>query len=158
MTNNTPELVKNQDIVSLDIPQAHRDLALLDNRPIAVSNTEFLQAIFGKTGYEKAHICAFPDDPSAITPQTAGRCWAGYLASDRKLAKLKSEDNQYFTVSQFHKDSEGNPRRRKSLFDAAFILVVDDVSEKIPVALANKLPKPSYKLFTSEKSEQWDTF
>ena len=122
-------------------------------RIINITNKEFLQAIFGKTGYVNTHICAFPDDPSAITPSDSGRCWAGYLASNRKLSKLKPEDNQYFTVSQFQRDNEGNPRRRKNLFDAGFILVVDDVLEKIPLELANKLPQPSYKLYTSETPE-----
>ena len=119
-----------------------------------VSNKEFLQAIFGEE-WNKAHVTAFSDDPSDIKNDRRAACWAGGSAKPRTLRSFKPEQNQYFTISLFKPDEKGQQRRKKDLFDACFVMVVDDVNEKIPEANAKRLPEPSYKLFTSAGSEQW---
>lgn len=125
------------------------------NREIKVSNREFLAAIFGEE-WDQAHITAFPDDPADIAPGRRGACWAGYQANARALEELNNTHNQYFTISLFKKESRRAPsRRRKALFDACFVIVADDVHEKLPVGQVEKLPPPSYKLVTSPGSEQW---
>lgn len=119
-----------------------------------VSNQEFLQAVFGDE-WKAAHVTAFFDDPGNIdTDEARRKCWAGGSAGV-KLKRMKPGQNQYFTISLFHLDENGDKRRRKQLFDACFVVVADDVAEKVPVEQAERLPVPSYKLLTSEGSEQW---
>ena len=122
-------------------------------KDLNISNKTFLKIIFGKE-WQQAHVTAFHDDPSNILKDRRGICWGGGLASNR-LAGFSSEQNQYFTISTFNPDDSGKARRKKSLFDATFVIVADDVAEKIPVEQAEKLPAPTYKLNTSKDSEQW---
>ena len=117
-----------------------------------ISNATFLQTIFGDE-WEKAHVTSFPDDPSNITQERRGLCWAGGHAKD-KLSWMKPGENQYYTISLFKEDGE-RVRRAKALFDATFVIVADDVGEKLPVEAVEKLPTPTFKLFSSEASEQW---
>ena len=108
------------------------------------SDQEFLQAIFGVAA-PFAHVTSFPDDPSAIVDR--GRCWGGGWFKD---THIDPRNNNYFTISIFEQ-----PRRRKDYFIATHLIVADDVSEKIPVENANLLPPPTYKLQSSNGSEQW---
>ncbi len=117
-----------------------------------VSNKVFLQTLFGEE-WEKAHVTSFVDDPSNIVQERRGLCWAGGYAKD-KLAGMGSNENQYYTISLFASD-EGRSRRAKALFDATFVIVADDVGEKLDQARVDMLPEPTFKLFSSEGSEQW---
>jgi hypothetical protein len=115
-----------------------------------VTNEQFLQAIFGDE-WTKAHVTSFHDDPGAIEQDRRGICWAGNSA-DRW--HFEGGENQYFTISLFHKD-KGRAVRRREQFDACFVIVADDVDEKLPRHRVEMLPVPSYKLLTSAGSEQW---
>ena len=121
--------------------------------PHAVTNKEFLGTLFGAE-WERVHVTAFLNDPSDIPKEFRAACWGGGSASQR-LAKFAPAENQYFCISLFADDAEGKARRRKALFDACFVIVADDVAEKVPVANAERLPPPSYKLLSSAGSEQW---
>src|SRR5690554_8094377 len=107
-----------------------RQLRIVSDREIPVSNEEFLKALFGEE-WEKAHVTAFEDDPMAIESDRRGLCWAGGKAGER-LARFRGEENQYFCISLFTPDEHGKARRRKALFDACFVVVADDVKEKLP--------------------------
>jgi len=121
---------------------------------IRVNNTAFLKAIFGQN-WHLAHVTAFEDDPSAIEKDRRGLCWAGGIAKQR-IDYFKASQNQYFCISLFEPDSTtGNFYRRKDLFRSCHVIVADDVREKLPVERVEKLPAPSYKLMTSNGSEQW---
>ncbi len=115
---------------------------------IEVTNQEFLQVLFGEE-WTKVHVTSFTDDPSAIAVDRRGLCWAGGPAS-RLLRGMREGSNQYFCISLF---TDG--KRRRAEFDGCFVIVADDVSEKIPTENAERLPTPTYKLRTSEGSEQW---
>lgn len=116
------------------------------------SNQYFLSTIFGND-WKTSHVTSFTDDPSNIDPKRRGLCWAGRYAGRGEL----SEGNQYFTISRF-KPLKGKAVRQKSQFIATYVIVADDVVEKLPLAQVKKLPPPSYKLLTSAKSEQWGWF
>lgn len=116
-----------------------------------VDNREFLEAIFGEE-WGGAHVTSFYDDPSDIAEDRRGVCWTGGFARDR-LDDMEGGENQYFAISLFECDTRA--MRRKSLFDACFVVVADDVREKLPLDRVKKLPAPSYKLLTSAGSEQW---
>lgn len=121
--------------------------------PEQPSNREFLQVVFGGE-WEQAHVTAFADDPSNIVSDRRALCWGGGSAGER-LKGFKPGENQYYCISLFSKDESGKSRRRKALFDATFVVVADDVNEKLPVERVEKLPAPSFKLFSSAGSEQW---
>lgn len=110
-----------------------------------ISNKRFLQAIFGLE-YGKVHVTSFLDDPSNIAQDRRAICWGGHHYSERELC----EGNQYFTVSLFNEK-----RRKKDLFNAMYIVMLDDVREKLDFEAAQRLPTPSYILETSHGSEQW---
>jgi len=128
-------------------------LSVVSDRSINVTNEQFLEAIFGDE-WGKAHVTSFLDDPSNITSDRRGLCWAGG-AAEYRVARMSSEENQYFTISLFHKAEDGKAVRRKAKFDACFVIVADDVAEKLPLDRVEMLPEPSYKLVTSKGSEQW---
>ena len=117
-----------------------------------VTNKEFMGAIFSDE-WGAAHVTAFADDPSAIPENRRGLCWGGGSAS-RLIGEMTEAQNQYFCISLFN-SPRGTSLRQKKLFDACFVIVADDVREKLPVERVEMLPLPSYKLTTSEGSEQW---
>jgi len=116
-----------------------------------ISNTDFLKAIFGDS-YVNTHVSSFKYDPNNIPQGRQLNAWKGGYYSEYSI---NDDVNQYFTVSLFDSDDEGTARRRKSLFKATYIIVLDDVHEKLSLEQANKLPTPSYILETSPGSEQW---
>lgn len=122
-----------------------------------ISNVEFLTQVFGPY-WQSAHVTAFPDDPLAVSKERRGICWGGGWARDR-LGAFSPEENQYFTVSLFSPfddpDRGQRAARRKELFLATYVIVVDDVHEKVPAERAQRLPYPSYRLETSPGNEQW---
>ena len=115
-----------------------------------IKNTQFLQAVFGDE-WSTAHVTSFFDDPGAIDQDRRGICWAGGEAGSWQF---EDGENQYFTISLFFKDG-GRANRRKTNFDRCFVIVADDVKEKLPIHRVEMLPEPSYKLLTSAGSEQW---
>ena len=124
-------------------------LNTLESQENSTINEPFLQAIFGED-WETAHITSFRDDPSNIEPDRRGICWAGHYAKHGPL----SLGNQYFTISRFE-PLDNKAVRRKACFIACYVIVADDVVEKLPVDLVEKLPAPNYKLLTSAGSQQW---
>lgn len=119
---------------------------------IRVTNEDFLKVVFAEE-WELAHVTAFADDPEDIPKARRAICWGGGWAKDR-LASFQPGENQYFTISVFDAEN-GKAVRRKANFDACYVLVADDVGEKLPLDRVERLPIPTYKLFTSSGSEQW---
>lgn len=116
-----------------------------------MNNTEFLSAIFGKeTPF--VHVTDFIEDPNQIPIDRHLLAWKGNYFSKYNF---KDISNQYFTISIFSPDNEGNARRRKSLFTRTHIIVLDDVREKLSLDKVGLLPLPSYIMETSPGSEQW---
>ena len=116
-----------------------------------LTNQEFLSAVF-RTSQDDAHVTGFLDDPSDITSDRRGICWAGGSASEYRLLP---GTNQYFTISTFNRDDQGKPRRRKALYKQTHCVVLDDVREKLSIEVAQTLPAPSWVMETSAGSEQW---
>ena len=150
---NTPHLVT---------PQVESIPPVLQSACYQPTNREFLRDIFGPPMWA-AHVTGFPDDPSNIQQERRSACWGGtsYTRANGELSA--GQTNQYFAVSIFRPlevtCDDGSvyyrPARRKSLFLGMFVVVADDVEEKISAAAAGLLPPPSYKLQTSANSFQW---
>lgn len=109
-------------------------------------NSEFLQSLFGDKA-PRVHVASHPFDPDDIPNDQHARAWAGGPIHQQSL---RDGENQYFTISLFH-----GTRRRKADFDATYVIVLDDVREKLDQRQANRLPPPTYVLETSPGSEQW---
>jgi len=103
----------------------------------------FLQALFGADA-NRAWVAAFTQDPfapSALTDKTkasalSAKMWAGGIY--RKMHRLCTDDaNQYVAVSLFkaaswvdkHGTEHITPKRRKSHFERACSVMVDDIGE-----------------------------
>jgi len=117
-----------------------------------MDNQKFLNSVFGKSS-ENVHVTDFQYDPNHIPAEKMLSAWMGDIFSKYKFKSDTS--NQYFTVSTFKLDEKGKARRRKSLFIATHVIVLDDVKEKLSMAAVNLMPRPSYILETSPGSEQW---
>lgn len=115
------------------------------------TNAEFLRALFGGEAH-RAHVTGFSWDPNEIPSEKHLQAWAGGAASTQPLS---SDWNNYYTISLFRPDEQGKARRRKALFEATHVLVLDDVGEKLSDAYARLLPPPTYVLESSPGSEQW---
>jgi hypothetical protein len=116
-----------------------------------VTNDEFVKAIFGQD-YLWCHVTDFVYDPEAIPKDKHLIAWKGDYYSRYNLAE---KTNQYFTISTFYCDNQGQARRRKALFRQTHCIVLDDVKEKLSLDQVEKLPSPSWILETSPGSEQW---
>ncbi len=116
-----------------------------------VSNDTFIKAIFGQD-HLWCHVTDFVYDPGAIPKDKHLISWKGDYHCRYNLA---NGTNQYFTISTFYCDDQGQARRRKALFRQTHCIVLDDVKEKLSLGQAQKLPQPSWILETSVGSEQW---
>ena len=105
-----------------------------------VSNREFLTATFGDAA-PLCHVTDFTYDPGDIPAGKGGHAWLGGKA---RVYGLRAGSNQYFTISVFDDDKDGNARRKKNLFKAAHVIVLDDVKEKLKMEEVRKLPKPAW--------------
>ncbi len=121
----------------------------LQNQEISVTNNTFLKAIFGDK-WELAHVTSFKNDPSNIPQENRGKCWGGH----RFNFKILHPGNQYYTVSLFDLN-DGKVVRQKACFAALYVLVIDDVGEKVLLSQVEKLPPPNYIVNTSVNSQQW---
>lgn len=120
--------------------------------PEQVTNEIMLQAMFGED-WQRAHVTAFFDDPANIPAERRGICWAGGQWADYH-PRMVPGTNQYFTISQFTL-ADGKAVRRRDQFLRCYVIVADDVKDKIPKKMADLLPPPSWKLETSPGNEQW---
>jgi len=116
-----------------------------------VTNSEFLTALFGADA-PWVHVTDFPYDPNDIPKDKQLISWMGDYFSRRTL---QPNTNQYFTISNFYCDEQGQARRRKALFRHTPVIVLDDVKEKLSMVEVSKLPRPAWVLETSQGSEQW---
>jgi hypothetical protein len=117
-----------------------------------LTNAEFLRTVFGDDA-PSAHVTGFIEDPTSSNMDR--KLWMGGPA-ERRLEWCLPSRNNYFTVSVFNKDDEGVARRRKALFRAMPLVVVDDVGPKVKPGIALELlGEPSYRLETSPDNEQW---
>lgn len=115
------------------------------------TNKEFLTALF-ETELDWVHVTDFAHDPSNIPDGQQLRAWMGDYYSRYTMSP---GTNQYFTISLFYADDKQKARRRKALFRSTPVIVLDDVREKLPIEEANRLPKPTWILESSDGSEQW---
>jgi hypothetical protein len=116
-----------------------------------INNSDFLLALFGADA-PWVHVTDFIYDPMQIPDDKRLLSWMGDYFS---RYNMQGNSNQYFTISNFYCDEQGQARRRKALFRHTPVIVLDDVKEKLAMTEVLKLPAPSWILETSPGSEQW---
>lgn len=116
-----------------------------------MNNKEFLEVLF-KEDAPWVHVTDFTYDPDNIPADRHLAAWKGDYVCRYHMGEVT---NQYFTISNFYCDNEGQSRRRKALFRHTRVIVLDDVKEKLSLDEVHKLPAPTYILETSPGSEQW---
>ena len=124
---------------------------MTEQLPLKISNNEFIETLFGVDA-PWCHVTDFPHDPGNIPKDQHLIAWKGDYFSRYKMSP---NTNQYFTISNFYCDEQGQARRRKALFRHTPVIVLDDVKEKLSMTEVNKLPKPAWILESSIGSEQW---
>jgi len=110
-----------------------------------ITNKQFLKSVF-KQDWERAWVLGFTADPHNH------RNWGGgeYRNGGQTQLKNALSKNTFFAISTF-KQENGHVARTKSLFDACYVIVLDDIGHKV-----NRPPvKPSYVLETSPNNQQW---
>jgi hypothetical protein len=121
---------------------------------IDVTNAVFLEAVFGDQ-YPRAHCAAFKEDPYDLQAQKLSWKWGGDAFPQVHFEKGQ---NQYFTVSLFKREPGDKSRRRKTLFEGLYVLMLDDIgsgaSAKVSPEVLKNLLRPSYALMTSPENHQ----
>lgn len=119
-----------------------------------VTNEAFLQACFG-ADWRDAHVTGFAEDPGELEGLGLKHYWGGRRWRSWPDTLGLAHENAYFVVSLFGDDPvTGQAKRRKALFRATHVVVIDDVGTKVPWdALVGK-PSPSWSLETSPGNYQ----
>ena len=115
------------------------------------SNKDFLETLFGRDA-PWVHVTDFTFDPDHIPEDQHLIAWRGDYFS---RYRMRDVSNQYFTISRFYADEKQQARRRKALYIATNVIVLDDVREKLSIDQVQRLPAPTWILETSPGSEQW---
>ena len=101
-----------------------------DGCALAVSNDEFLEAIFG-INFELAMplVCCKPGDPSD----------GGWMPSFWPCFTSDPGLNWYFCPGVYMPDESGQARAKSQLAQAVYVICLDDVGTKVPMEVLNKL-------------------
>jgi hypothetical protein len=118
------------------------------DKTYAISNEEFLKAIFGKATEEhKPMLVSFTGNPSKVKSS----CWAG-KPWDWSQCNLSGNANNYFSLATFNKNTDGKYHRKKSQFQALHAIMLDDFGTKVS---KDRLTfAPSWIIETSENNFQ----
>lgn len=115
-----------------------------DDRALAVSNDEFLEAIFGiKFESERPLICCKAGDPSN----------GGWLPSFWPCFTHDAGLNWYFCPGVYMPDESGQARAKRQLAQAIYVVCLDDVGAKAPLEVLDKLA-PTWLIETSPGNYQ----
>ncbi len=119
------------------------------DKTTAISNTVFLQSIFGdKLNNECSILVSFKGSPTNAHKSK----WYGQPATNAALVKLLPNANNYFSLACFNPNITGEYRRKKSQFHALYAVMLDDIGSKIPIERLTLAP--SWLLETSPDNYQ----
>ncbi|MFA5525177.1 MAG: hypothetical protein WDA24_12525, partial [Tissierellales bacterium] len=122
-----------------------RPITVKTDKTCNVDNQEFLSAIFAKLSETTLPlVVTFPGEPSK--GNWCGKPWV------MNATHLPDTNNNYFSLSAFKADEQGNYQRRKTLFQGWYCVMLDDVGTK--VALEKLQLEPSWLLETSPDNYQ----
>lgn len=115
-----------------------------------ISNADFLSAIFGIIEVEtRPIVCNFSGNPGRRGANWSGRPWM-----DGTTDTVAANQNWYFSLAAFVRNSEGKYRRTRAQFAALSAIMLDDVGTKACArARLDDLP-PSWLIETSPGNYQ----
>ena len=117
-----------------------------------ISNSAFLEGIMGEY-FRAAHCTGFVEDPGQLDQLDLRHYWGGTIWARNPIEN--PDQNNFFTISTFYPDPEdGQNRRRKANFAAAFCMMIDDIGwgESAKISDIDMLQfdiKPSWRIETS---------
>jgi len=119
------------------------------DKTVGVSNTDFLQAVFGETLNDKRPmLVSFTGNPSNVNKQK----WYGQPWDNTSAIALPENANNYFSLALFKPNEAGEYRRKKSQFQGLYSVMLDDIGSK--VAKDRLTLTPSWLLETSPENYQ----
>lgn len=118
------------------------------DKTVEISNTHFLQAIFGDPSNYNEHpiIVSFK---GSITHKSN---WAGKPWMTLNTNELAPDANNYFSLARFRSDEQGKYKRKKSQFHGLYAIMLDDIGTK--VSRDRIILDPSWALETSPNNFQ----
>lgn len=116
-----------------------------------VSNSEFLQAVFGyDLSNARPLVVSFEGNPASVPPKAwFARPW---IRAPEVSTFLSARANNYFSLAAFKPDEAGHFRRQKACFHALFAVMLDDIGTK--VHMERLTLSPSWLLETSPGNHQ----
>lgn len=119
------------------------------DKTIEVSNFDFLKEIFGSNlEAGRPLLVSFKGNPAVVAKHN----WYGQPWSNDSNSTLPSDANNYFSLSRFMPNKEGEYRRKKKQFKSLHAIMLDDVGTKI--LLERLVLSPSWLLETSPGNYQ----
>jgi hypothetical protein len=116
LENECPRSAGNEARAEADL---HADFTA---PPVAITNAEFLQAIFNdRTPDSSVVYCRFKDDP---------RLRKSWPSQEWDSADIPGGQNTYFGLASIRPDEEGKLRRRKANFVGLHAIMLDDIGTK----------------------------
>ena len=113
-----------------------------------VTNTEFLEAIFGKEYSDmRPLLVSFQGNPHNV-PKFS---WLGNAWSQETC--LLNDANNFFSLATFSPNEAGQYKRKKAFFNALYVIVLDDVGTKVKAEHVTL--SPSWIIETSENNFQY---
>lgn len=123
----------------------------LPTEALDTDNSDFINAALrGLRKDENGIACSVSSDPNAAQPGE----WKPIRCRPGVPLRLVRRNNNYLSVSSFRNAEDGSPRRRTDLFSRGFMLMIDDLVQKVPYELVASKLAPSAVMRTSPNSYQ----
>ena len=135
-------------IILTHCPHDHPETDKSD-KTINISNSDFLEAIFGAPiAGECCILASFKGNPLNI----AKRQWFGHPWLHAASLELPHDANNYFSLARFKPNEAGEYRRQKAQFQGLYTVMLDDVGTK--VSMDRLTLAPSWLIETSPGNYQ----
>ena len=119
------------------------------NKTFTISNTDFLEAIFGShSNLGRPILVSFKGNPA----DNDKKKWYGQPWKNNSQVLLAVDANNYFSLACFKPNEAGEYRRKKSQFQGLYAVMLDDIGTKANMERLT-LP-PSWILETSPNNYQ----
>ena len=115
-----------------------------DSSSVAVSNHEFMAALFGESfGSATPLVCCKPGNPVS----------GGYMPRAWPCPTAESGLNWYFSPGLYEPDSNGQPRAKREHARSVYVICLDDVGTKVDMQVLDALA-PTWLIETSPENYQ----
>ncbi len=154
IANHEPEHTINEDFAEppFDLPVFPDALVETDltDKTVSISNGEFMAEIFSNIAPECQPMVV--SIPNKLDDKSFRKYGKGKPQGDANI-QCPAANNNYFSLSTYKPDENGNYHRQKKHFNALHCIMLDDICTKVPLE-SIKL-RPSWAIETSERNYQF---